>query len=423
MKFTEILIKTLKEPPKDEESLNAQLLIRAGFIDKLMAGVYTYLPLGLRVINKISDLIRTKLNSIGAIELLMPSLHPKLNYEMTNRWENMDSLMRFTTYWTKSEYALGATHEEIIVPLMKKYIQSYKDLPQYIYQIQNKFRDEKRAKSGILRCREFFMKDLYSFHIDENDLNDYYEKVKNTYFDIFDTVNIIDKTYLTFASGGSFSKFSHEFQTECNAGEDIIYVCDDCKIAINKEIIDEQNTCPQCGKKDLRETKSIEVGNIFKLKDKFSAPFDLYFTDENGNKKNVIMGCYGIGIGRLMGTVVEILSDKNGIIWPKSIAPFDIHLIGLNLDDEDIRKKINDIYIKLSSKYDVLYDDRINTTAGSKFADADLIGCPIRIVISKNTLLENKYEIKKRNSKDVFLYDINNIMNNIINIETNTENN
>lgn len=411
MKFTQILLKTLKEIPKDEESLNAQLLIRAGFIDKLMAGVYTYLPLGLRVMDKVNFIIKEKINSTGAIELLMPSLHPKLNYQMTDRWDNMDSLVRFETYWTKSEYALGATHEEIIVPLIKKYIQSYKDLPLYVYQIQNKFRDEKRAKSGILRGREFFMKDLYSFHIDEEDLDSYYNIIKSTYFDIFKSVGIDKYTYLTFASGGSFSKFSHEFQTECRAGEDIIHVCDSCKVAINKEIIDVQSTCPQCGNAALRETKSIEVGNIFKLKDKFSKPFDLNVLDINGDKKTVIMGCYGIGIGRLIGTVVELLSDSHGIIWPTSIAPFYIHLVGLNLEDDEIRQKIEEIYMKLSKKYEVLFDDRINVSAGNKFADADLIGCPIRIVLSKNTLSENKYEIKMRNSKSVLLDDIGNIMN------------
>jgi len=262
---SQLFTKTKKEAPKGEEAINAQLLIRAGFIDKLMAGVYTFLPLGMRVIKKIENIIREEMNAIGGQEILMPALQPKANWETTGRWKTYDALFRFTSHYSKNEYALGPTHEEIVSPLAKNFILSYKDLPVYVFQIQNKFRDEKRVKSGLLRGREFFMKDLYSFHKDEKDLDEYYEKAKQAYFNVFNRAGIDDSTFLTFASGGSFSKYSHEFQTLSEAGEDRIYICEKCKVAVNKEIIEEQGICPECGNKNLKEEKAIEVGNIFKL--------------------------------------------------------------------------------------------------------------------------------------------------------------
>lgn len=406
MRWNQTLIRTVKETPKGEEAKNAQLLIRAGFIDKLSAGVYTYLPLGLLVLNKIADLIRKHINSSGGVELLMPSLHTKEAYLKTNRWDNFNCLIHFNTNWTKSEYALGATHEEIITPLAKKYIQSYKDLPMYLYQIQDKFRDEKRAKSGLLRGREFIMKDLYSFHASEIDLDEYYEKIKKVYSDIFTEVGLGGITYLTFASGGTFSKYSHEFQTVCASGEDTIYLCEHCGVAVNKEIIKEQPSCPKCNNKKLNETKSIEVGNIFKLMTKFSEPFNLDFMDEAGKRAPVVMGCYGIGLGRLMGTVAEALSDDSGLIWPEAIAPFRVHLIGLNLEDKEIKKQADGLYEKLvKAKIDVLYDDRGHESAGIKFADADIIGCPLRITVSKRTVDMKKIEVKNRLSQKVELVE------------------
>jgi len=388
---SQLFTKTSRENPNNEVSRNAQLLIRAGFIKKEMAGVYSYLPLGLRTLRKIETIIRDEMNAIEGQEILMPALHPKENWEKTGRWKTMDDLYKVVDKSTR-EFALGATHEEIVVPLAKQFISSYKDLPLYIYQIQNKFRMELRSKSGILRGREFIMKDLYSFHTDEKDLDIYYEKVIQAYKNIFHSAGIGARTFLTFASGGSFSKYSHEFQTLTNTGEDTIYVCNICKIAINEEIIEEQKVCPVCGGGNLTQEKAIEVGNIFKLKTKFSAPFDLSYKDEKGDSHSVIMGCYGVGLGRLMGTVAEVLSDKKGLVWPKAIAPFTVHLLNLNQNIEAQK-----IYNALTEKgIDVLFDDR-DLNAGEKFVDADLIGIPIRVVISPKSLDLGGVEIKRRN--------------------------
>jgi prolyl-tRNA synthetase len=399
MRQSELFTKTKREAPKDEEAMNARLLIRAGFIDKLMAGVYTFLPLGWRVFKKIENIIRKEMETLGGQEILMPSLQPKTNWEQTGRWEAYDSLFKFASFYSKIDYALGPTHEEVVSPLLGKFVFSYKDLPKYVFQIQNKFRDEKRAKSGLLRGREFFMKDLYSFHRDENDLDKYYEKVGKSYEKIFKTVGLGGLTYLTFASGGTFSKYSHEFQTLTPAGEDIIYICEKCKIAVNKEIINEQNVCPQCGSKNLKEEKAIEAGNIFKLKTKYSAPFNLKYKNEKGELRDVVMGCYGIGLNRLMGAVVEIYHDEKGIIWPESVAPFKVHL--LNLSDK--RQATSDkVYRTLQKNgVEVLYDDREDASAGEKFGDADLIGIPYRAVISEKT--GDKIEVKKRDGNKIKL--------------------
>ncbi|MEK7129212.1 MAG: aminoacyl--tRNA ligase-related protein, partial [Patescibacteria group bacterium] len=385
-----LFTKTRREAPADEVAKNAKLLIRGGFIDKLQSGVYTYLPLGLRVLKKIENIIREEMDKAGGQELLMPSFQPKENWQTTGRWDSMDDLYKVKDS-SGRENALGPTHEEVIVPLAKQFISSYRDLPLYLYQIQNKFRMELRAKSGILRGREFMMKDLYSFHQNEKDLGRYYEIMKTAYENIFDKVGIGGKTYLTFASGGSFSKYSHEFQTATEAGEDTIYICQKCKVAVNKEIISEQKTCPSCGNTDLKEEKAIEVGNIFELKTRFSEPFNLTFKDRDGKEQPVVMGCYGIGLGRLMGAIVEVLSDERGIVWPEKVAPFKIHLLSLNKNEE-----ANALYEKLvSSGAEVLYDDR-DISAGEKFADADLIGIPWRIIVSSKSLKEGGVEVKKR---------------------------
>ncbi|MDO8470792.1 MAG: aminoacyl--tRNA ligase-related protein [bacterium] len=403
MKQSTIFTKTTKTAPREEESQNAILLTRSGFVHKEMAGVYTILPLGLRVFKKIEAIIRQEMNAIGGQELLMPSLHPKENWEKTGRWEGLDNLFRFTSFYTKQDYALGATHEEIVVPLAKNHIASYRDLPQYVYQIQNKFRDEKRAKSGILRGREFFMKDLYSFHKDEQDLDAYYEKAKDSYKKIFEKAGIGGSTYLTFASGGTFAKYSHEFQTLCEAGEDIIYLCEKCRVAVNEEIIKDQSSCPECGSKDLEKKKAVEVGNIFKLKTKYSEPFNLTYKDEAGENHLVQMGCYGIGLNRLMGTIVEVFHDDKGMIWPESVAPFKLHLLSLEGTSEEADK----LYEELSQKgIEALYDDRENQSAGEKLADADLIGIPWRVVVSKKTLEQQSAEIKRRGEKETKLVKI-----------------
>ncbi len=402
MRQSELFPKTLREDPKDEVSANAKLLVRAGFIDKLMAGVYTYLPLGFRALKKIENIIREEMEMAGGQEILMPVLQPKENWQKTGRWDTYDTLFRFASHYSKNEYALGPTHEEIVSPLAGKFSLSYKNLPLYLFQIQAKLRDEKRVKSGILRAREFIMKDLYSFHSDEKDSDDYYEKMKTRYKNIFDKCGIGDKTYLTFASGGSFSKYSHEFQTITEAGEDIVFTCDKCRTAINREIIKEQSACPECGNKNLEEKKAIEVGNIFPLKTKYSEPFGLKFTDKDGRLKNVIMGCYGIGLGRLMGAIAEINHDSKGLIWPIAIAPYQVHLLNLKSQISNLKSFSDEIYNDLQkANIEVLYDDRKDASAGEKFADADLIGIPYRVVVSEKT--KDKIEIKKRNEKSVKL--------------------
>ncbi|MBI4691906.1 MAG: prolyl-tRNA synthetase [Candidatus Terrybacteria bacterium] len=388
--------KTQKQAPRDEISANAQLLIRAGFIDKLMAGVYTFLPLGFRVLKKIENIIREEMVGAGGQEILMPALQPKENWDKTGRWETMNDLYRIKDARDK-EFALGPTHEEIIFPFLKKTISSYKDLPVYVFQIQNKFRMELRAKSGLLRGREFLMKDFYSFHANENDRDRYYDLMIDIYKRVFARAGVGKETYFTFAPGGTFSKYSDEFQTVTEAGEDVVHICDKCRKAINNEIFREQRKCPQCGKSDFRKEKAIEVGNIFKLKNKFAEDFDLKFKDKDGHEKFVITACYGIGLGRLMGAVVEVNHDDKGIIWPEAVAPFRIHLLLLN-NELRIKNKADELYKDLQkAKIEVLYDDRDDVSAGEKFAEADLIGIPYRVVVSEKTAAQNKLEIKKRN--------------------------
>ncbi|MFA5987699.1 MAG: aminoacyl--tRNA ligase-related protein [Candidatus Paceibacterota bacterium] len=397
MRQSRFFTKTRKEAPKDEVSNNASLLIRGGFIDKLQAGVYSYLPLGFRVLKKIENIIREELNKVGGQELLMPALQPKENWQKTGRWDSLDVLYKVTDL-SGRENALGPTHEEIVVPLVGNFLNSYKDLPFSVYQFQTKFRMEARAKSGILRGREFVMKDMYSFHANEDDLKLFYQVVWDTYVKIFDRLGLGKLTYPTFASGGSFSKYSHEFQTVTPAGEDTIYICDDCKVAINKEIIEEQKVCPKCSGQKFREEKSIEVGNIFELKTKFSAPFGLTYKDESGNSKEVIMGCYGLGPSRVMGTIAEVFADKNGLVWPANVAPYRFHLIELDgSSNDDVRNEALKTYdaIRKDIGDEVLFDDR-DLSAGAKFADSDLMGIPYRIVISKKTLDSKMLEVKDR---------------------------
>jgi prolyl-tRNA synthetase len=389
-----LISKTRKQISQTEESLNAKILIKAGYIEQVMAGVYAYLPLGYRVIKNIENIVREELSKISAQELLLPALQPKSYWEKTGRWDSLDVLYKFTSYYTSTELALGSTHEEIITPIAKNFIQSYQDLPLAAYQIQTKFRDEKRAKSGILRGREFIMKDLYSFHSSSADLDRYYELATQAYINIYKRLGIGDITFKTYASGGTFSKYSHEFQTVSDIGEDTIFICEKCNIAINKEIIEEQKTCPECNNSNLIQKQSIEVGNIFKLETKYSEAFNLEFTDENGFNKPVIMGCYGIGISRLMGTLVEVFAENESkMIWPESVTPFSIHLIALNTDSEDVMRKAEELYLQIqSNNQTVLFDNR-NERPGVKFAEADLLGINKRVIISSKTLSQSGVEI------------------------------
>lgn len=401
MRQSQLFTKARKEAPADEVAKNARLLIRAGFVDKLQSGVYSYLPLGVRVLKKIENIIREEMNAVGGQEILMPSLHPKELWQTTGRWESMDDLYKVVDS-SGHENALGPTHEEVVVPLVKQFVSSYRDLPFSVYQFQNKFRMELRAKSGILRGREFIMKDMYSFHRDEEDLARYYKIMKDAYKRVFERVGLGKLTYLTAASGGSFSKYSHEFQTITPAGEDTIYVCGDCAVAVNKEIIVEQeDSCPECQLKNLRTETSVEVGNIFELKTKYTAPFNLTYKDEKGAPQMVVMGCYGIGLGRVMGTVVEVLGDDNGLVWPEAIAPFAVHLVDLSMGDKEVESYAESLYNDLVSQgVEVLWDDR-DARAGEKFAESDLIGIPLRVVVSKKTIEGGTLETKKRTTGEV----------------------
>ncbi len=387
MRQTELFTKTRREAPKDEEAKNAKLLIRAGFINKEMAGVYDFLPLGLRVIKKLENLIREEMNVIGGQELSLTALQGEKNWRETERWDLGEDDIWFKTKRRGEQFlGLAFTHEEPLTKILTSHVSSYKDLPLYIYQFQTKFRNELRSQSGVMRTLEFVMKDLYSFSSSEDEHNKFYEEIKGAYRKIFDRVGIGEFTYLTKALGGSFSEFSHEFQTVTEVGEDTIYITNkDKKEAVNKEV-----EAP----KGLEEKRAVEVGNIFSLGTRFSEKLGLVFTDKKGEKRPVIMGSYGIGLGRLMGTIVEVLSDEKGIVWPKSVAPFQVHLISLS----DKNKKLADkIYETLLSKgVEVLYDDR-DLRAGEKFADAELIGIPTIVIVGEKTK-GTTLEVKDRTS-------------------------
>ena len=387
-----------REVGKEEVSINAQLLSRGGFVDRLMAGAYSFLPLGTRVLWKIEDIIRDEMSRVGSQEVFLPALHPRENWDKTNRWDSMDVLFRLKGAGDR-DFCLGPTHEEVVTPLIGQIVNSYKDLPMSVYQIQTKFRNEARAKSGVLRGREFRMKDLYSFHTTLEDLDQYYDKVLEAYHRVFARCGLGSCTYLTFASGGAFSKFSHEFQTITPYGEDHIYLCKEKNVAINKEIYEEIKDQPEWKGLSFTEEKAIEVGNIFKLGTRFSDAFALGFQDSSGKKCPVYMGCYGIGSTRVLGTVVEVLSDDKGIIWPKEIAPFDVHLISLDRNESE-KQEAEKMYSALQTAgFDVLFDDR-QASAGDKFANSDLIGIPMRVVISARTLANQSAEVKARTDKE-----------------------
>ncbi len=401
MRQSQLFTKTRKEVPSDEVAKNAELLIRAGFIHKEMAGVYSYLPLGFRVMKNIENIIREEMNAIGGIEMKTSVFQNKEVWEKTNRWsdEIVDNWFK-TKLKNGGEVGLSFTNEEAYSNILRQYVNSYKDLPIYPYDFKEIFRNEARSKSGIMRGREFYWKALYSFSKDEIEHNEFYEKVKNAYKNIFERAGIGDSTYITFSSGGTFSKFSHEFQTITDAGEDIIYIDDKKKIAINKEVYnDEVIENLGLNKEELIEKKGVEVGNIFTLGTKFSEPFDLKYKNENGEEKMVFMGSYGIGLGRLMGAIVETLSDEKGIVWPKEVSPFAVHLVRLG-EDENVLKFADELYEDLRKKgVEVLYDDR-DLRAGEKFADSDLIGIPLRFVVSERTVAEGNVEVKRRRENE-----------------------
>jgi prolyl-tRNA synthetase len=401
---SKLFSKTKKDIPADEQARNAQLLIQAGYVFKEMAGVYSLLPLGVRVVEKIENIIREEMNRIGGVEMKTSIIQTKEAWEKSGRWSDdvVDNWFK-TELKNGSQVGLSFTNEEAYTNIMKQYINSYKDLPIYPYDFKEIFRNEVRSKSGLMRGREFYWKALYSFSKDKDEHDAFYEKSKSAYMNVFRRVGLGDITYLTFASGGTFSKFSHEFQTISEAGEDIVYVDEKKNLAVNKEVmLDEVLEDLELKKENLIEKKAIEVGNIFSLAYKYSDPLELNYKDQDGEVRPVYMGSYGIGITRLMGTIVEVFADEKGIVWPESVSPFQIHLLSLAKDNEsEVYSEAKKIYQELTENdIEVLFDDRENKSAGEKFSDADLIGIPLRVVVSEKSLAAGGVEVKRRNEAE-----------------------
>ena len=394
MRLSKTFVKTLREAPKDESAKNAQILIRAGYIHKEMAGVYSYLPLGLRAIENIKKIIREELNALGAEEVQLTVLQNSEPWKKTDRWDSKKMDVWFKTELAAGgELGLGPTHEEPITQLMRDYVASYRDLPRLVYQIQTKFRNELRAKSGILRTREFLMKDLYSFAPDEETHKKVYAEVEQAYARIYERLGIGGDTYETFASGGVFSKYSHEYQTFLPVGEDTVYYNDDKSVVLNKEVLNDE-VLEDLGVKreELKETTAAEVGNIFTLKYKYSEPLGLKFSDKDGAQKTVFMGCYGIGVSRVLGVIVEKFADEKGLVLPEAVAPYKYYVVAMG---ENGLKKAEEIYEKYKVKDEMLLDDR-DVRFGEKMKDSELLGMPVRVVISDRTLETGEVELTDR---------------------------
>lgn len=400
MRQSHLFTKTRRESPTDEVSKNAKLLVRAGYVHKEMAGIYSYLPLGLRTLNNIVAILREEMDAIGGQELVMSELQDPSIWKTTDRWDQ--DVWFKTSLKLGGEIGLGWTQEETITRIASQHVSSYRDLPFAAYQIQTKFRNEERAKSGVMRGREFLMKDLYSFHATQEDLDAFYEKAKEAYARVFKRVGLGDQTFLTFASGGAFSKYSHEFQTLSSAGEDTVYLSHEKQIAINSEVLaDDVLADLNLAYDGLEERTAIEVGNIFKLGTRFSEPLGLTYTNEAGVKEPVVMGCYGLGPTRLIGAIVETLADDKGIVWPESVAPFTYHLVSLGREDDEITKIADALYEdmqKAGSK--VLYDDR-DLRAGEKFAESDLLGIPHRVIVGQEAVETSTFEVVARATGEV----------------------
>ncbi len=403
MRYSQLFAKTFREPPKEAETINHKLLTQAGYVEQLMAGVYTYLPLGLRVLRKIEQIVREEMNAIGGQEVLMPMLHPKSIWERTGQWKTLDVLFELQSR-TGREYALGQSEEEVVTPLVMSRVNSYKDLPQHVYQIHWKFRDELRAKSGILRGREFYMKDMYSFHETQEDFDKFYQIVKQAYLRIYQRLGLVAK--VTEASGGSFTqKISYEFMILTDAGEDDILYCENCNFCVNLEIakVKEGDSCEKCEKSTLKKARASEAGNVFDLGQKYPRDFALTYIGRNGEKEYPVMGCYGIGISRIMGILVEKFHDEKGIIWPENVSPYQVELIAIGREQDEVGEKAEKLYHMLQENgVEVLFDDREGIGAGQKFSDADLLGIPVRLVVSSKTLQEKDLvEWKKRQEEKV----------------------
>ncbi len=415
VKLSDLFTKTNKTAPADETARNAQLLIQAGYVHKEMAGVYAYLPLGREVLNNISQIVREEMNAVGGQEVIMTVLQPKDIWEKTDRWDDSKVDNWFKTKLSNgTELGVGLTHEEPVVDVLKSYVSSHKDLPLKIYQIQSKFRNELRAKSGVMRGREFLMKDLYTFSRDQKEHDEQYEQMAAVYMRVYDRLGIGDITYRTFASGGIFSKFSDEFQTLSHVGEDTIYLHRDRRLAINKEVFtDEVLSELKIEKSELTEERAVEVGNIFPLGTKYTDALDLKYINESGERQSIIMGCYGIGVSRLVGVLAEHFADERGLAWPEAVAPAPVHLVSLANEDAEVAEAADRLYESFKdAQIGVIYDDR-ELRAGEKFADADLLGMPHRVVISKKTLGMDRpsVEIKRRTDKKTEIIEIKNIIN------------
>jgi prolyl-tRNA synthetase len=402
MRQSKLFTKTRKETPSDETAKNAQLLIRAGYVHKEMAGVYAYTPLGLKVLEKIKDIVREEMDNIGGQELIMTSLQSPEVWQSTGRWsDEMVDVWFKTKLQDGNEVGLAWSHEEAILAMVSNYINSYKDLPFSVYQFQTKLRNELRAKSGIMRGREFIMKDMYSLHSSKEDMDAYYERVIDAYKRVYERLGLGEDTYVTFAGGGAFTKFSHEFQTICEAGEDILYINKDKNIAVNEEVLEDATAEIGVAKDELTPIKSAEVGNIFKFGTEKGEQMNVTYKDIDGVDKPVYLASYGIGITRVMGVMVEKFADDKGIVWPENVAPYKVHLVGLNREDSSVCDFADGVYASFKDKgIEVLYDDR-DARVGEKFADSDLLGIPYRVVVSKKTKEEGKFEVVTRATGEV----------------------
>jgi prolyl-tRNA synthetase len=401
MKRSNLFVKTFREAPADEVARNAQLLIRAGFVYKVMAGVYAYTPLGLRVLENIKQIVREEMNNVHGQELIMTNLQRKETWEVTDRWsdENVDVWFK-TKLQDDTELGLAWSHEEAIMEMMQQYVKSYKDLPQSVYQFQTKLRNELRAKSGIMRGREFVMKDMYSLHATEEDCDAYYAKVMGAYDTIYERLGLGADTFVTFASGGAFTKFSHEYQTICDAGEDTLYINADKTVAVNEEVLDDAVAELGINKSELTSVTTAEVGNIFKFGTTKSEQMGIYYTDKDGQQKPIYLASYGVGVTRVMGVIVEKFADSKGLVWPENIAPFKVYLVSIG----DVDEAAQEIYDVLQAAgIEVLWDDR-DARPGEKFADAELMGMPHRVVISPKTIAAGGVEYKSRTSDETELH-------------------
>lgn len=400
--------KTMKNQLSSADNESTKYLLQAWYIRQELAGAFNFLPLGLKVLNNIKKVITRNLETLWAQEILMSSLGAKEKWEKTGR-AGIDILFKVPFSESKDKYNfLNPTHEEIVTPLMSEFINSYKDLPMAVFQTQTKFRNEKRAKSGILRGREFLMNDMYSFHVDQKSLDEMYEKVIEVYKNIFKELWIWEDTYLTYASWGAFSKYSHEFQTLTLLGEDSIYVDKKNKIALNKEIVDDESVKEEFKDNIFEEARGSEVGNIFKLGTKFTDAFDVNYIDKDGQKRRVYMWCYGIGVSRTMWIIAEKFLDEKWLVRPENIAPYDYYVIRIGDEQVDVEAK-KTIEILENAGKTVIYDDR-DIGFWQKAKDADLLWIPKRIIVSEKTLAQGGVEYKSRTAEWTYILQKNNII-------------